>query len=161
MRPGAGPVPDQDLAARPGNGSHHRRERAKMRDVLETPEARLVQAVKAAVDRHHRELAQLVDAELDRALDTLVAERIAARNGAVRVQQHAHDRRDDEPAGPRMCKDCRVRPASSGRTQCNSCRHRGERQRARERRHAATGPVLAPSEEPPQQPGHPEARNGS
>lgn len=45
-------------------------------------EARIVELVEA----HRAELEALVDAELDRALDRLVAERLVARNGARVVE---------------------------------------------------------------------------
>jgi hypothetical protein len=101
-------------------------------------EARILELV----DRHRPELEQLVDIELDRALDAIVVERIAARNGPDDDDLHRLD-----PAPAKLCSRCHERPRVAGRTICARCKSRRDGQRQRERRAAA-----APVEQEPARP---------
>ncbi len=91
-----------------------------------TVDATLATRIAELVEQHRPDLEEIVDAELDRALDLIVAERIAARNGA----------RDISLATP-LCSNCGERPRVAGRTICSRCKGRRESQRQRERRAVA------------------------
>jgi hypothetical protein len=116
------------------------------------------------VARHRDELVDLVDLELDRALDAIVAERIAARNGVARPVDAAHDETASEvlPVGSTLaertvrpvttgglplkaaptaslCVDCGTRAPAPGRHVCNRCRSRRRRDR-----HAEAAPAEPP-----------------
>jgi hypothetical protein len=82
--------------------------------------------IRELVDRRRDELEQLVDAELDRALDRIVVERIGARNG------------HDDPASVKLCSNCHERPRAVGRTICARCKSRRDYHRQRERRTVAS-----------------------
>jgi hypothetical protein len=103
--------------------------------------AAIDERIRALVTAHRPELEHLVDAELDRQIDVLVSERIAARNGR------------GQPASPtgaailsetKVCTTCaRTLPLSkfeAHRSKCRRCRH--AEQRARQDR-------AAEAEEPP------------
>ena len=75
-------------------------------------EARIAEFVEA----HRDELVALVDAELDRALDRLVVERLAERNGA-RVTELESDAEGTvrAPEATPLCASCGERPTVAGR----------------------------------------------
>jgi hypothetical protein len=96
-------------------------------------EARIAELVEA----HRPELVALVDAELDRQLERLVVERLAARNGAraTELEQAANGAGAASSSRPgpitpaATCSSCGERPAVVGRTICNRCRGRRRRER--------------------------------
>lgn len=106
----------------------------------------LERRIAAAIDAHRPELERLVDVELDRALDRLVVERLAARNGAdvadvlgpmgpgnERQARELMSPTGDIPANeaqaPESCSSCGERPAAAGRRVCHRCRGRRRRER--------------------------------
>lgn len=97
--------------------------------------ARIVELVAG----HRPELVALVDRELDRQLETLVAERIAARNGNGDRPSTAAAA-PTEPSYGSATKPCAVcgvdKPADqyeAGRRTCRECRRRQVRERAARR----------------------------
>jgi hypothetical protein len=94
--------------------------------------------VRELLDRHRPELEQLVDVELDRALDAIVVERIAARNG------HRAHVGDDVV---KLCSRCGAEPRLPGRTIGIRCKGRRDTARQRERR-AELAAALADKEPP-------------
>jgi hypothetical protein len=108
--------------------------------------------IEQLVAAHRPELEHLVDAELDRQLDLIVGERIAARNGngvrslTAAVSTEAEMRLGTVRNLTKVCTRCRVeKPVTEferGRGTCMNCRRQQERQRAVARR-------AAEAEEPP------------
>ena len=96
-----------------------------------TVDATLEARIAELVEEHRADLESLVDQELDRALDAIVVERIAARNGHA-VATPAKVSRDGRVREP--CSRCGERPRMAGRTICPRCKGRQNWQRQRERR---------------------------
>jgi hypothetical protein len=101
--------------------------------------------IRELVDRHRDELIDLVDLELTRQLDRLVAERIAARNGAVHHDDAAitagHGTMPQPTAG--LCVDCGTRAPAPGRHVCHRCRGRRRRERRAQAAASAAEPPRA------------------
>jgi hypothetical protein len=110
--------------------------------------------VRAILERHREEVSELVNSELSRMVDELVAERLAAGNGTGPVVASAETNRDATkraPAGSRtsgtqQCRSCgEVKPAAAFARQrrvCRVCRQRQEHERKarRDRLPEATRP---------------------
>lgn len=110
--------------------------------------ASLEQRVADAVEQRRQELERLVDQELDRTVAMLVAERLAARNGAA-ATLNGDRALTRVNASTKRCKTC-GREKSLGefernRGTCKACRH----EYARARKHAA---AQAPPEAGPPDP---------
>jgi hypothetical protein len=107
--------------------------------------AAIDERIRTLVEHHRPELEHLVDAEIDRQLDALVAERLEARNG-----NGAAPTPSVEGTEMGTCASCgRSRPLSKfehGRRKvCTTCRSRAHTARIREREQPAS---LDPEPEP-------------
>jgi hypothetical protein len=94
------------------------------------PEA-VERAVAAALDRLNGDLEALVDRALAERVEQLVADRLAASNGARAPIASALAIGATATTSPEVspCVDCGERPRTTGRRICGPCRHARTRER--------------------------------